>query len=275
MATRRVKKKINLMGDPKVGKTSLILRFVNDVYGDEYLKTIGTTVYSKNVPVIGAEVKLVIQDIMGEKGYETVKESAFNKSSGAIAVADVTRMETLNNLIDDWIPKYRSIAGNEAPVILAINKMDLAEKEISKEYVIEEVSSRFSYVFFTSAKTGKGVEDAFSEMASRALFRTPLRGINKENLISETPLRNPKELISASFAFSAEFGDISYSKREEILEESGIDKYSLDDDIEEKKALRFTQGLINWYEEEGDKDSAAFLEKILEKYENTSHKKYY
>lgn len=275
MITRQVKKKINLMGDPKVGKTSLILRFVNDVYGDKYLKTIGTNVYSKDVQVIGAEVKLVIQDIMGEKGYETVRETAFRKSSGAIAVADVTRMNTLNDLISDWIPKYRSIAGNKAPVILAVNKMDLDEKEISREYVLKEVASRFSYVFFTSAKTGDGVDNAFSEIASRVLYRTPLRGKSKEDMMYGTQLRNPKELISALFAFSAEVGDLSYSKREEILEESGIDKFSLADDIEEERALKFAQGLKDWYEKNDDEESIKFLNKVLKKYENTPNKKYY
>jgi len=153
-----IKRKVNLIGEHGVGKTSLILRFVENVFGEEYLKTVGTNVYTKKVPVTGSEVKLVMYDIMGESDFKSVQDMAFEKSTGAIAVADITREETLYKLIDDWLPKYRKSAVHNAPVVLAVNKIDLEDQEITKEEVVENVLHYFNTIFFTSAKTGENVE---------------------------------------------------------------------------------------------------------------------
>ena len=116
MTIREIKKKVNLLGSPSVGKTSLVLRFVNDMYDEKYLKTIGTNIYTKNVKAMGTDIKLIIHDIMGEKSYESVQKTTFNKSDGAILVADVTDRNTLDELMDYWIPRYRDIAGDDKPM---------------------------------------------------------------------------------------------------------------------------------------------------------------
>jgi len=267
-----VKRKVNLLGERGVGKTSLILRFVKNVFGEEYLKTVGTNVYTKKVPVTGSEVKLVMYDIMGESNFKSVQDMAFEKSTGAIAVADITREETLYKLIDDWLPKYRKSSVANAPVILAVNKIDLEEdQEITKAEVVENVLHYFDTIFFTSAKTGENVEDMFKELGFRTIYRhtSPMR--DAEDIVTMDKLiDDPQKLISGLLAYASHLGEMPYSTMEDIFEESGIDKFSMDKGITEEQALEFGDRLIKWYEDNGDEESASTVARLLEKYKEDS-----
>ncbi|MEF8832608.1 MAG: GTP-binding protein [Candidatus Thermoplasmatota archaeon] len=266
-----IKRKVNLIGEVAVGKTSLVLRFVENVFGEEYLKTVGTNVYTKEVPVTGSELKLVMYDIMGETDFQSVQDMAFEKSTGAIAVADVTRQETLYNLIDDWLPKYRKASVPNAPVVLAVNKMDLEDQEISKKEVVDDTRHYFDTIFFTSAKTGKNVEDMFKELGFRTKYRhtSPLR--DPEDIVTmDKNIDDPQKLISALLAYASQLGEMPYSVMEDLLEESGVDKFSLDETISEEQALEFGDKLVKWYEKKDDVESASAVTRLLEKYEEDS-----
>ncbi len=265
-AESRVKKKINLIGDPAVGKTSLILRFVNNVFGEKYLKTIGTNVYTKEIQLIGGFVKLVIVDIMGEKDFQWVQETAFRQSAGALAVADATRKETLDNLIENWIPKYRSVTPDTAPIILAVNKNDLDDKEITLETLDGKTTSHFSHFFFTSAKTGKDVEEAFRSLGAKSLFQTTSLEPEVEKVMMNKTIDTPKKLLSCLFNFTACLGDISYFEREDALVKVGMDKFQIEEDISEEKVLEFGRSIIKIYEDKKDMESVEAVERVMEKY---------
>ncbi len=266
-----VKRKVNLLGERGVGKTSLILRFVENVFGEEYLKTVGTNVYTKKVPVTGSEVKLVMYDIMGESDFQSVQDMAFEKSTGAIAVADITREDTLYKLTDEWLPKYRKSSVANAPIILAVNKIDLDDQEITKSEVVEEVLYYFDTIFFTSAKTGENVEDMFKELGFRTMYRhtSPIR--DTEDIVTADKLIDtPKKLISGLLAYASQLGEMPYNTMEELFEESGIDKFSMDQGITEEQALEFGDRLIKWYDDNHDEESASTVARLLEKYEEDS-----
>ncbi len=268
-----VKRKVNLIGERAVGKTSLVLRFVKDVFGEKYLKTIGTNVYTKNVPVTGSEVKLVLYDTMGESGFQSVQEMAFEKSTGAIAVADITREETLYKLIDEWLPTYRRASVHNAPIVLAVNKVDLEERDITREEVVDNVLHYFDTIFFTSAKTGENVDDMFKELGFRTMYRhtSPMR--DTEDIVTmDKKIDTPKKLISGLLTYASHLGDMPYSTMEDIFEESGIDKFSMDKGITEEQALEFGDRLIKWYDENDDVESASAVNRLLEKYEEDSKK---
>ncbi len=282
MAGIETKRKVNLLGEAGVGKTSLTLRFVKDVFGEEYLKTIGTNVYTKKLSISNSEVKLIIYDIMGETGFESVRDRAFEKSTGAIAVADSTRKETLDKLINDWLPKYKKSAVDDAPIILAINKVDLEDQEITEESLPQVVHSVFDSVFFTSAKTSENVEEMFQELGFKSIYsrwvhkgliqkRESLEESEIETLLEDETIDEPKKLISVLLTYASELGDISYGTREKIFEESGIDKFSLEDEtVSEQQAVSFGEGLIQWYEDNNDEKSGAAIKRVLKKYEEDS-----
>ncbi|MEF8836054.1 MAG: Rab family GTPase [Candidatus Thermoplasmatota archaeon] len=266
-----VKRKVNLLGESEVGKTSLILRFVKNIFGEEYLKTVGTNVYTKKIPNLGSDVKLVLYDIMGESDFKRVQDIAFENSTGGIAVADITREETLYKLIDNWLPKYRKLSMDNAPVVLAVNKVDLEDKELTEEEVVDNASQYFDSIFFTSAKTGENVEDMFKELGFRTIYRHPFPGGEAEDIItSGNVIDEPKKLLSGLLAYASQLGDLPYSTMENLLDQSEIDKFSLEEDVTEEQALKFSDKIIEWYEDKDDVESASTVERLLEKYRKDS-----
>ena len=164
------KLKVGLIGDSKVGKTSLVRRFVLDQFDDEYVRTIGAKVSKKEVFLPLTEnrrmrVDMMRWDVMGEKNVaELYMQSQFKGVQGILAVADMTRRETLDS-IDDWTTSVRHAAG-DVPVYILANKMDLENAlEVERMEVSKHSRSMGCPFMFTSAKTGKNVERAFSELA--------------------------------------------------------------------------------------------------------------
>src|SRR5207249_1578112 len=93
-----IKRKILLLGDASVGKTSLIRRFVVDKFSDDYITTIGTKVTKKDLRFDQGnrtvDLSMMIWDVLGQKGYKGIQESAFRGARGVILVFDLTRPET-------------------------------------------------------------------------------------------------------------------------------------------------------------------------------------
>ncbi len=163
-------KKILLIGDPAVGKTSLIRRFVLDIFDDSYLSTLGTKVTNKtmilNLPENNqkVELKLMIWDVMGQKEYAMIQESAYMGSNGAIIVGDVSRQDTLIHL-GNWVSDLFNIT-SVIPLVFVGNKVDLIEQlSINREELERLAMSYEAPLVFTSAKSGENVENMFQIMA--------------------------------------------------------------------------------------------------------------
>jgi len=170
--TKQLKSKICLVGDKSVGKTSLICRYVMNMFDEQYITTIGTRVSKKEVHVLMPErdllidVDMTIWDIMGEKGFrELLKDAYFYGANGILAVADMTRRRTLDDL-DDWIDGVEEVVG-KVPTILAVNKMDLTSSAQFGERDVAQIAKAYDSEFvLTSAKNGDNVEEAFRRLAT-------------------------------------------------------------------------------------------------------------
>lgn len=176
-----LKAKLCLAGASSVGKSSLIRRFVLNEFDDHYITTVGTKVSKKqvSVPVKDEDpvmVNLMVWDIMGQMGFrELLQEQYFQGAQGVLAVTDVTRPETLDDLYI-WIDQIDRIAG-AIPIVLAVNKVDLPKAKHMAESNIRKFTHAFDCeVVRTSAKTGENVEEVFWRlsrfMINRALARS-------------------------------------------------------------------------------------------------------
>jgi len=167
-----MKMKICLVGEGAVGKTSLIRRYVLDEFDDRYISTLGAKITKKElvigVPTDGNSLKvdMTIWDIMGEKGFrDLLKEAYFHGAQGILAVADVTRRNTLSDL-DSWISAIETVTGR-IPIQFLANKIDLGDQLAFTESELQGMSENYSSPYlFTSAKTGENVEKAFLEISS-------------------------------------------------------------------------------------------------------------
>jgi small GTP-binding protein len=165
--TKHLKSKICLVGEKAVGKTSLVRRYVLNMFDDQYITTIGTRVSKKETRVflperdVLVDVDMQIWDIMGEKGFrELLKDAYFYGANGILAVADLSRRKTLDDL-DDWIDGVEQVVG-KVPILIAVNKSDLVSSAQFGDRDVEQVARAFDCPYLlTSAKSGSNVEEAF------------------------------------------------------------------------------------------------------------------
>ena len=180
MKTIRITKKICLLGDPAVGKTSLIHRYVYDAFDDKYLSTIGAKITKKanlvQIPEAGLDVELslLIWDIAGQRMFANVHQAYYKGAEGALLVADVTRRETFESIVS-WISELFNVSGS-VPVLILANKYDLMKQGAITEQEIEDIVGELGATYlFTSAKTGINVESAFGRI-SEFLARQAVQG---------------------------------------------------------------------------------------------------
>lgn len=169
MVDDRIKRKILLLGDGAVGKTSLIRRFVVDKFSDEYITTIGTKVTKKDLrlesPGKVTELTFMIWDVLGQKGYRGIQDSSFQGAKGAVLVYDVTRAETSQSLQEYWIPHLLPVT-KAIPIVLVGNKVDLATTRREAQEGLDDLKETLGVSgFLSSAKTGLNVESGFLALA--------------------------------------------------------------------------------------------------------------
>lgn len=158
-------RKVCMLGDFGVGKTSLVTRFVRNTFSEKYLTTVGVKVDSKLVECAGqGSLKLVVWDIAGNSALDVLNMSYLRGASGLLLVADGTREKTVRTAID-LLLQSRSLLP-DAQAVLIINKLDLVERwEVLPSTLVELRQSM--PVVETSALAGDGVEQAFAELAMR------------------------------------------------------------------------------------------------------------
>lgn len=173
MPEDRIKRKILLLGDGAVGKTSLIRRFVVDKFSDDYITTIGTKVTKKDVHLESAsrpiDMTFMIWDVLGQKGYHNIQETAFQGAKGALLVYDVTRDDTARSLTSYWLPNLAQVLGS-VPSVLVGNKIDLVGDRTESQTSLRNLAKALGVRgFMSSAKTGENVEASFLQLARDVL----------------------------------------------------------------------------------------------------------
>lgn len=159
-----LKKKICIVGSFGVGKTSLVRRFVDSIFDESYLATVGVKIDRKDVRIGSTAVTLVLWDLAGEDDLAQLNVSHLRGSSGYILVADGCRATTLAKAIDIQ-GRIAQLLG-PLPFVIVVNKADLRDQWEVKGAMVEE---RGWPTFETSAKAGSGVEEMFQHLAEKLL----------------------------------------------------------------------------------------------------------
>lgn len=162
-----LRKKVCVVGEFSVGKTSLISRYVHSLFSEKYHTTVGVKIDKKQCWVDGAEVNLVIWDIAGESPLRTLKPAQVLGASGFLLVADGTRPDTLDIAIA-LQRKVFEILG-PVPFIFVLNKADLVEDWKINADIMDRLGQRGWDVRISSAKTGQGVEEIFLDLSRRLI----------------------------------------------------------------------------------------------------------
>lgn len=151
--------KIVLVGHFGVGKTSLIRRFVDNSFSEEYLSTIGVSISKKMI----GDATVMIWDIEGHTEFKPIFKQYFMGSKGFIIVADLLREETIEE-IKNHIALCHEVV-KDAPLVIALNKCDMPhtfnQEQIDK---LKQLSPKIIKVVKTSAKEAQEVETLFNEL---------------------------------------------------------------------------------------------------------------
>ena len=155
--------KIIFVGDAGVGKTTLISRIMDNPFSDVYEPSIGVDFMSKSMKYRGQNVKLQMWDTAGQEKYKGLIPSYVRNSSIVFVVYDVSTKSSFDN-VPKWISFIRSI--ENTTLVLCGNKIDIENREVTKEEG-EAFAQKESLAFFeTSAKTGDGIKQMFYSAVS-------------------------------------------------------------------------------------------------------------
>ena len=162
---------ILFIGNAGVGKTSLISRYANGIFKEEYLSTIGFESCSKEEIIKNKNVRVILWDTAGQERYKALTTNYFKNAEGVALVYDVTKYESFENL-KDWIQSIKNNLGddNNIPIIIIGNKIDMEGIRETKKEDAEKFSKENGYQYFeTSCKTGEGVDDAIRNLVEQIL----------------------------------------------------------------------------------------------------------
>jgi Ras-related protein Rab-6A len=156
--------KIILIGDIAVGKTSIISRYVNNSFEENYQCTIQAEQQTKIVKEDeNTYVKLIIWDTVGQEKFRSLTRQYYNGCQGAIIVFDLTNKKSFD-YIQNWIEEIKNYGDENAIVMIIGNKSDLtAEREISQSDIKNKLNGEYFY-FEVSAKNGNNISMAFDKM---------------------------------------------------------------------------------------------------------------
>ena len=152
-----------MVGASGVGKTSLVRQFVNGVFDEKYLTTIGVKVDERIVCLAERQIKLLVWDVAGAEERFSIPLSYIRGAAGCLLVVDVTRPDTIGCGLELWRDIQRELG--DLPFVVTLNKIDLVEDVMLDEIVSSKLMKSKMPIVHSSAKTGEGVKEAFSTLA--------------------------------------------------------------------------------------------------------------
>ena len=186
--------RINLitLGDGQVGKTSLILRYTNDYFGNNYIATIGFDYKFKNEKLKnGEEITVKIFDTAGQEKYRSLAANFLKKADGIILVYDITYKISFENL-NKWLKDINENAKG-LPIVLIGNKTDLEEnREVSKEEGNEFAKKINEEIEFyeASCKTGENIKEAIRFLVEKIYKKYQGKNMAEESIIIKKENKN-------------------------------------------------------------------------------------
>ncbi len=164
-----IQRKVCLIGDFAVGKTSLFHRFVYNRFSETYLTTVGVLIQRKVVEVGSQQVTMILWDMEGGKDSTSLKASSLAGAAGAVIVCDLTRVGSILHC-----QGYAESLRNMKPdirLMLAGNKYDLIDSDSHAHLaVVRQVAKKENLpMTLTSAMTGEGIEEMFQSLGESLL----------------------------------------------------------------------------------------------------------
>ena len=174
-----IRLKILILGDSAIGKTSLLLKYVDGYFPKIYISTLGVEFKSKTINLNGMDIKLQIWDTAGQERFHCITKNFMKGSDGIIFAYDITNRSTFDNL-KNWISEAQEAVGDFEKIIVG-NKIDLEkERKVSKESLNKFCENKKIKGMEISVKKEINVNECFE-----ALTKLIIEGKSKEELLQK------------------------------------------------------------------------------------------
>ena len=163
--------KIVILGEGRVGKTSILSKYFSKKFDEGQKSTINPSFYELNKDYQGKKVNFKFWDTAGQEQFNAINTMYYQNAVGALLVYDVTISETFEK-VKDWVRTLQEMVGKDITFVIAGNKFDLSDKnmiEKNNEKVDNYCEKQKCKHFYTSAKTGFNLNDAFDSLINSVL----------------------------------------------------------------------------------------------------------
>ena len=187
--------KLILIGSSGVGKTSILQRYIQKIFNDDYTCTIGVDFFMKSMKIDDKLIKLQLWDTAGTEKFKSITTGYYRGANAAFIVFDLTSRKSFES-VSEWIENYYKYSNPdyERHVILIGNKSDLKNERIITEDEIDDFVKLNKIKYFeTSAKNGENIDESFLFIAEQLMKDADEKGIlynEKSGNIKDKNLKN-------------------------------------------------------------------------------------
>uniref|UniRef100_A0A6A7GC11 Ras-related protein Rab-21 n=1 Tax=Hirondellea gigas TaxID=1518452 RepID=A0A6A7GC11_9CRUS len=196
--------KVVLLGEGRVGKTSILIRYIQNEYSSDRQSTVQASYLEKRLNIDSTSVRLAIWDTAGQERFHALGPIYYRDAHAALLVYDITDRQSFTK-VQHWVKELRKIVGENIVLAIAANKCDLEKKsQVDWSDAEEYATSVGAQLFRTSAKSGKGLEQTFLEISKALLQKNASRpsnpsgrgGRRKNMLEDSTPIKSESSCCS-------------------------------------------------------------------------------
>ena len=184
------------LGDGQVGKTSIIIRYIDNSFSTNYLSTIGIDSKIKKVVLSnGEEIKVKISDTAGQERFKSIASNYMKKANGVVLVYDITSRASFQG-IDKWISEISGDSTTLKPMILIGNKADMETGRVISVQEGEDLAKKYGegiHFYETSCKTGDNVDKAISDLVNQIYNKFSGKTLNENNIEIKKDKNNEKD----------------------------------------------------------------------------------
>ena len=181
--------KVITLGNSSVGKTSFLMKYIDNSFTLTYTTTLGVDFKQKKIKLKdGRDVRLRIFDTAGQERFKSVSVSFIKKADGVILIYDISDIESFE-AVENWIKSIREIGKDNLPIILVGNKCDLSDdkRKVSLKEG-QDKASEFNIPFYeTSCKEGINIKEVFEKLIDDIIEK------GNKNLMGEFKILNKKK----------------------------------------------------------------------------------
>ena len=179
--------KIITLGDTSVGKSSFILKYIDDRFSYNYIATLGLDFKQKKIKLkSGEEVRLRIFDTAGQERFKSISINFIKKAHGILLIYDITKRNTFES-VKKWMDSILDASGEKICILLVGNKCDLEEERVVSKEEGEQKAKEYNLDFFeTSCKEGININEVFEKLTEDILMKNVQLNSNEGEKLSKT-----------------------------------------------------------------------------------------